>query len=959
MSENLKHRTKLGIIISKHFIKYSLIPIFVIEITLIILYFSVNAYISVKNTDLLLEEVQSHSEDILKNEATILSNKLIEISRTAESLKHTHENIINNSNQFLLSNFDVQFDVAQNGVFYKTNQIGASLYYSSKTKIEKEQLEKARITEAMDISLKNAVDINPNINAAYFNTWDNMNRLYPYIEKVYEQYGEHIKMEDYNFYYLADLKHNPEKKPVWTSAYLDPAGNGWLISCIVPIYKKDFLEGVTGLDITIDNFIKNILNKKLPYNANLFMIDKDGMIIAMPEVIESLLGLKELKEHLYTDSILKTISKPEEYNIYTNKSPFAAYFKDLVKNETNYASLEIKNKEYLTLVQNIDETNWKLIILIDKDNIFSSIKNLKSLSDKIGYAAIAFLLIFYILFFYILLKRINIFSNSITKPIIELSNQTSNISYDNPSMEVLKSNILEVYQLSSNFSVMIKELNERTKKLSDAKSKAIEANKIKSDFLSNMSHELRTPLNGVIGMSQIALDNEKNKIQRSYLEKINSSGNMLLRIINDLLDYSKMEAGKLDIENIEFKIDNVLQNVADLVSIKAYEKDIEIIFNRDIHIPKRIVGDPLRISQILVNIISNAIKFTEKGEVLLEIRIKNIDENKVNLEFIIIDTGIGMNEETLDNLFKSFSQADNTISRKYGGTGLGLAISKNLIELMNGTITVDSKLTQGSTFVINLPFKYVESKENINYDLTKNVQIKLYELSKPILNNVKDILKLFKIRFEETSNINFEIEKDIKYIILTENENIKSQLLTLLIVSPVKMLMNISENIKVISKPINPSLIYNSIIELIDINEEFVDCILENKTKSCENVNVLVAEDNPLNQTIARLFLESYGCNVKVVENGAEAVNILKDNENNIDIVFMDIQMPIMDGYEATKIIRNELKLNIPIVAMTANAMAEDVKKAEDVGMNGHIGKPINKNEIEKFILNLLDIKTK
>ena len=954
MLEKLKHKKKLSNIISKHFIKYSLIPILVIEVTLIVLYFSINAYISSKNTELLLEEVQSHSQDILKNEATIINDKLVEISRTAESLRHTHENIINNPNQFSLLSFDVQFGVAQNGVFYKTNQTGASLYYSSKTKIEKEQIEKATLSEAMDISLKNSVDINPNINAAYFNTWDNMNRLYPYIDKVYEQYGDHITMEDYNFYYLADLKHNPEKKPVWTSAYLDPAGNGWLISCVVPIYNKDFLEGVTGLDITIDNFIKNILNRKLPYNANLFMIDNDGMIIAMTEKIESLLGLKELKEHLYTDSILKTISKPEEYNIFTNKSPFASHFKNLIENETNYIDLKINNKEYLTLSENVNETDWKLIILIDKDNIFSSIENLKNLSDKIGYAAIVFLFIFYILFFYFLLKRINIFSDSITKPIVELSNQTSEISYNNPNIEILDSDIKEVYQLSTNFSLMMNELNKRTKKLFDAKRKAVEANKIKSDFLSNMSHELRTPLNGVIGMSQIALDNEKNKIQRSYLEKINSSGNMLLRIINDLLDYSKMEAGKLDIENIEFKIDNVLQNVADLVSIKAYEKDIEIIFNRDINIPKKIVGDPLRISQILVNIISNAIKFTEKGEVLLEIKVKKIDEDKIDLEFLIIDTGIGMNEETLDNLFKSFSQADNTISRKYGGTGLGLAISKNLIELMNGSIIVKSKLAEGSTFAINLPFKYEKSEENINYDLTKNVEIKLYELSKPILNNIKDILKLFKIKFEEISNFNFEIEKDIKYIILTENENIKSQLLTLIITSPVKILMNISDNIKVISKPINPSLIYNSIIELIDINEEFVDKILENKTKSCENVNVLVVEDNPINQTIAKLFLESYGCSVEVVDNGLKAVNILKNNENNFDIVFMDIQMPILDGYEATRIIRNELNLNIPIVAMTANAMAEDVIKAKNVGMNNHIGKPINKSEIEKAILSLV-----
>ena len=370
--EKILIKTKnLGKILSNHFIKFSLIPILVVEVALIILYFSINSYISSKNINLLLHEAQSHSQAILENEATNISDKLAEVSRMASMLQYEQQNIMAHPEQFGLPNGKPQFDFASNGVFYKTNKIGASLYYSSQTKIGQNEINKATFTEAMDISLKSVVDFNPNINAAYFNTWDNMNRLYPFIENVSEQYGSHIQMEDYNFYYLADLKHNPEKKSVWTSAYLDPAGHGWMLSCIVPIYNKDFLEGVTGLDITIDSFVNNILNRKLPYDANLFMVDKEGMIIAMPEKIESLLGLKELKEHLYTDSILKTISKPEEYNILTNKSPFASHFKDLIEKKANYATLKIGDKEYLTLQQNVEETHWKLMILIDKENIFA------------------------------------------------------------------------------------------------------------------------------------------------------------------------------------------------------------------------------------------------------------------------------------------------------------------------------------------------------------------------------------------------------------------------------------------------------------------------------------------------------------------------------------------------------------------------------------------------------------
>lgn len=474
---------------------------------------------------------------------------------------------MSNPEHFGLPFGEPKFDVAPNGVFYKTNHVGSSLYYSSQTKITEVEKNKAFFTEAMDMSLKSVVDVNPNINAAYFNTWDNMNRLYPFIEKVYEQYGEHINMEDYNFYYLANLKHNPEKKPVWTSAYLDPAGNGWMLSCIVPIYNKDFLEGVTGLDITIDSFVKNILNRKLPYNANLFMIDNEGMIIAMPEKIESLLGLKELKEHLYTDSILKTISKPEEFNILTNKSPFASHFKNLIENKMSYATLRIDNKEYLTLQQNIDETNWKLMILINKENIFSSIEYLKDLSNKIGYAAIAFLLLFYVIFFYFLLKRINIFSDSITTPITDLSNQTSQISAKNTNVEILDTNISEIYKLSSNFVLMINELNERTKRLYDAKIFAEEANKSKDDFLANMSHELKTPLNSINIISDVMMKNKAGNLdakQIKNLEIIHKCGKDLLFLINGILDLSKLDAKQNHLHNTKINVKEFMTSIYEM-----------------------------------------------------------------------------------------------------------------------------------------------------------------------------------------------------------------------------------------------------------------------------------------------------------------------------------------------------------------------------------------------------------
>ncbi len=720
MKEVLKKRKNFGKILSNHFVKFSLIPILIVEIALIILYFSINTYISTNNAALLLKEAQSHSKAILENEATIISNKLTEISRTASILQASHENIMSNFNQYNLSNFNVKFDVASNGVFYKTNQNGASLYYSSKTIITDIERKKATFTEAMDVSLKSVVDNNPIINAAYFNSWDNMNRLYPFIDKVYEQYGEHIQIENYNFYYLADLKHNPTKKPVWTSAYLDPAGNGWMLSCIVPIYNKDFLEGVTGLDITIDTFVKNILNRKLPYDANLFMVDKDGMIIAMPEKIESLLGLKELKNHLYTDSILKTISKPEEFNILTNKSPFASHFKNLIENEESESTLKIEDNEYLTLQQNINETNWKLMILIDKNNLFSSIDYLKNLSHKIGYAAIIFLIFFYLIFFYFLLKKIYIFSESITKPIIDLSNQTSQISENNTNIKILDTNISEIYQLSSNFVSMVNELNERTKKLYDAKIFAEEANKSKDDFLANMSHELKTPLNSINIISEIMVKNKSGNLDEKEvknLEIINKCGKDLLSLINDILDLSKLDAKQSHVQYTKINLKEYMNSIYEMFYTQTKMKNLELIFKIDDNLDF-IYSDQIKVKQIIKNLLSNSLKFTAKGKIYFL-----VEDDKNSIKIIIKDEGIGIPSNKIEDIFDRFKQLDGSITRKYGGTGLGLAICKELITLLDGKINVSSQLNIGSTFEVFIP-------KNLDFILDETIQNPKNEIKK-------------------------------------------------------------------------------------------------------------------------------------------------------------------------------------------------------------------------------------
>ena len=684
-------------ILSTHFLKFSLIPILVVEVTLIILYFSINKYISSKNIELLESEVRNYSKNLLKNESESISNKLLEISRNATFLQKEHEAILQNPSNFSLPNGEPVFDVAPNGVYYKVNEVGSSLFYSSNTKMNQEEKNKALFTEAMDLSLKNIVDINPLIVASYFNTWDNMNRLYPFIPKVYEQYGNHINMEDYNFYYLADKKHNPQRKAVWTGAYLDPAGNGWMLSCIVPIYKNDFLEGVTGLDITIDSFVKNILNTNFPYDAKLFMVDDEGMILAMPEKIEELLGLKELKEHLYTDVLLKTIEKPEEYNILKNSSPFASHFQKLMKNQS-VDDLLINGNEYITLMENVELTNWKMMVLIDKRNVFSQIEELNNLTNKIGYVAIVLLLLFYVIFFYLLLKKINVFSSKITKPIVDLSQQTTLMTKKDIAFKSVDTNILEISKLSHNFEFMINELKTQAQKLMEAKNIAENANKAKDEFLATVSHELKTPLNSINVISAIMQKNRSNHLDEKEIKNIqiiNRCGNDLLHLINDILDFSKLNAGKLLIDYERVDINAMVNSLSDKFESQMNEKAIDFKVSVDSKLVD-MYSDEKRVSQIIKNLLSNALKFTPRGK---KIEFLVLDFDKY-VKFVVKDEGIGRAQDKLSCIFDRFIQVDSSTTRKYSGTGLGLAICKELTTLLKGDIFVTSKEDYGSTFEV-------------------------------------------------------------------------------------------------------------------------------------------------------------------------------------------------------------------------------------------------------------------